>query len=88
MELLNQMDGFDSLGKVKIIMATNRPDTVKLYFAKEKCLLFPLISLTLHCCDRVDLTGKLKFRCRMSKVAWRFFLIIFDEEQDTHDTNL
>ena len=26
MELLNQMDGFDALGKVKIIMATNRPD--------------------------------------------------------------
>lgn len=26
MELLNQMDGFDVLGKVKIIMATNRPD--------------------------------------------------------------
>jgi 26S proteasome regulatory subunit T4 len=28
MELLNQMDGFDQLGKVKIIMATNRPDTL------------------------------------------------------------
>ncbi|CAK9304127.1 unnamed protein product [Gordionus sp. m RMFG-2023] len=28
MELLNQMDGFDALGKVKIIMATNRPDTL------------------------------------------------------------
>ena len=28
MELLNQMDGFDSLGKVKMIMATNRPDTL------------------------------------------------------------
>ncbi|KAG6866597.1 26S proteasome subunit rpt4 [Blastosporella zonata] len=28
MELLNQMDGFDSLGKTKIIMATNRPDTL------------------------------------------------------------
>jgi len=28
MELLNQMDGFDVLGKVKIIMATNRPDTL------------------------------------------------------------
>lgn len=28
MELLNQMDGFDKLGKVKIIMATNRPDTL------------------------------------------------------------
>merc|ERR1712147_455665 len=28
MELLNQLDGFDTLGKVKIIMATNRPDTL------------------------------------------------------------
>lgn len=28
MELLNQMDGFDVLGKVKIVMATNRPDTL------------------------------------------------------------
>lgn len=26
MELLNQLDGFDQLGKVKVIMATNRPD--------------------------------------------------------------
>ncbi|KAJ1962883.1 26S proteasome subunit rpt4 [Dipsacomyces acuminosporus] len=28
MELLNQMDGFDYLGKTKMIMATNRPDTL------------------------------------------------------------
>jgi len=28
MELLNQLDGFDDLGRVKIIMATNRPDTL------------------------------------------------------------
>merc|ERR1711881_559675 len=28
MELLNQMDGFDTLGRVKMIMATNRPDTL------------------------------------------------------------
>ncbi|WVQ77597.1 26S protease regulatory subunit 10B [Cryptococcus sp. DSM 104548] len=28
MELLNQMDGFDSLGRTKVIMATNRPDTL------------------------------------------------------------
>merc|ERR1712108_87759 len=28
MELLNQMDGFDVLGKVKMIMATNRPGTL------------------------------------------------------------
>jgi hypothetical protein len=26
MELLNQLDGFDELGKVKVVMATNRPD--------------------------------------------------------------
>eukprot|EP01107_Rhizomastix_libera_P010354 TRINITY_DN2683_c0_g1_i2.p1 TRINITY_DN2683_c0_g1~~TRINITY_DN2683_c0_g1_i2.p1 ORF type:complete len:173 (-),score=50.10 TRINITY_DN2683_c0_g1_i2:85-603(-) len=28
MELLNQMDGFNELGRVKIIMATNRPDVL------------------------------------------------------------
>mmetsp|Transcript_34149 Transcript_34149/g.61575 ORF Transcript_34149/g.61575 Transcript_34149/m.61575 type:complete len:398 (-) Transcript_34149:739-1932(-) len=28
MELLNQLDGFDVVGKVKMIMATNRPDTL------------------------------------------------------------
>lgn len=28
MELLNHLDGFDALGKVKMIMATNRPDTL------------------------------------------------------------
>ncbi|CAE7943002.1 psmC6, partial [Symbiodinium sp. KB8] len=26
MELLNQLDGFESLGQVKVVMATNRPD--------------------------------------------------------------
>ena len=26
MELLNQLDGFDELGAVKMVMATNRPD--------------------------------------------------------------
>ena len=28
MELLNQMDGFEALEQVKIIMATNRPDVL------------------------------------------------------------
>lgn len=27
-QLLNQMDGFDELGQVKMIMATNRPDVL------------------------------------------------------------
>ena len=26
MELLNQLDGFEALGQVKVVMATNRPD--------------------------------------------------------------
>ena len=26
MELLNQLDGFEDIGKVKVVMATNRPD--------------------------------------------------------------
>src|ERR1035437_6497856 len=28
MELLNQLDGFEDLGQVKVVMATNRPDTL------------------------------------------------------------
>ena len=28
MEMLNQIDGFDELRKVKVIIATNRPDTL------------------------------------------------------------
>jgi 26S proteasome regulatory subunit T4 len=28
MELLNQLDGFDEIGKVKLVMATNRPDVL------------------------------------------------------------
>jgi len=28
MELLNQLDGFDDLGTVKVVMATNRPDVL------------------------------------------------------------
>ena len=28
MELLNQMDGFDELGQIKVVMATNRPDVL------------------------------------------------------------
>ena len=28
MELLNQLDGFDAIGKVKMICATNRPDVL------------------------------------------------------------
>ena len=40
LELLNQLDGFEELGKVKIIMATNRPDvldcTIKTWQIRQK----------------------------------------------------
>jgi len=28
LELLNQLDGFESRGPIKVLMATNRPDTL------------------------------------------------------------
>lgn len=28
LEIVNQMDGFDSRGNIKVLMATNRPDTL------------------------------------------------------------
>ena len=71
MELLNQMDGFDVLGKVKIIMATNRPDTLdpallrpgrldrKIEFPlpdrRQKRLIFSTITTKMNLSDEVDL---------------------------------
>lgn len=28
LEIVNQLDGFDSRGNIKVLMATNRPDTL------------------------------------------------------------
>ncbi len=28
LELINQLDGFDARGNIKVLMATNRPDTL------------------------------------------------------------
>ena len=71
MELLNQMDGFDALGRVKMIMATNRPDTLdpallrpgrldrKIEFPlpdrRQKRLIFSTITTKMNLSDEVDL---------------------------------
>ena len=38
MELLNQLDGFDALGAVKIVMATNRPDILDPALMRSACV--------------------------------------------------
>lgn len=53
MELLNQMDGFDTLHRVKMIMATNRPDTL------DPALFHPgRLDRKIH----IDLPNEYKFR--------------------------
>ena len=54
MELLSQMDGFDKLGQVKTIMATNRPDTL------DPALLRPGKYYIIILNKKVDLIERLK----------------------------
>ena len=43
LELINQLDGFDPRGNIKVLMATNRPDTLgKCYFGRSLCFHFIL----------------------------------------------
>ena len=71
LELLNQLDGFDSRGDVKVIMATNRQDTLdpallrpgrldrKIEFPlpdrRQKRLIFSTITAKMNLSDEVDL---------------------------------
>merc|ERR1712086_894649 len=71
MELLNQMDGFDQTVNVKVIMATNRPDTLdpallrpgrldrKIEFPlpdrRQKRLIFSTITAKMNLSEEVDL---------------------------------
>merc|ERR1711991_174733 len=71
LELLNQMDGFDQSTNVKVIMATNRQDTLdpalmrpgrldrKIEFPnpdrRQKRLIFQVVTSTMNLSDEVDL---------------------------------
>ncbi len=71
LELLNQMDGFDQTVNVKVIMATNRADTLdpallrpgrldrKIEFPlpdrRQKRLIFSTITTKMNLSDEVDL---------------------------------
>merc|ERR1711872_1169851 len=61
LELLNQMDGFDQTTNVKVIMATNRQDTLdrKIEFPipdrRQKRLIFSTITAKMNLSEEVDL---------------------------------
>ena len=72
LEIVNQLDGFDSRGNIKVLMATNRPDTL------DPALLRPGRldrKVGLSCCtadvdDKYGRIGLLHRDDQHSKTAW------------------
>ncbi|RHY90198.1 hypothetical protein DYB37_008956 [Aphanomyces astaci] len=61
MELLNQLDGFDSLGQVKMVMATNRPDIL------DPALLRPVRHQRTHALSENDAKLTLVMQGRLDR---------------------
>ena len=69
LELLNQLDGFESTKNIKVIMATNRIGTLFVLFDVHVLTLLLQIFLTLLCSDPVVLTVRLNSHHRAQKLV-------------------
>eukprot|EP01139_Manchomonas_bermudensis_P000484 Amastigsp_a480_245.p1 type:complete len:434 gc:universal Amastigsp_a480_245:45-1346(+) len=82
LELINQLDGFDARGNIKVLMATNRPDTLdpalmrpgrldrKIEFQppdrRQKRLVFQVVTSKMNLAEEVDLED---FVSRSDKIS-------------------
>lgn len=68
LELINQLDGFDPRGNIKVLMATNRPDTLDPALMRpgrlDRKIEFSLPDL--------EVEKKVHFR---KKYSWNFFFL-------------
>ncbi|CAH1960046.1 unnamed protein product [Acanthoscelides obtectus] len=94
LELLNQMDGFDQTTNVKVIMATNRADTLdpallrpgrldrKIEFPlpdrRQKRLVFSTITSKMNLSEEVSL-------CTLNNLIYRTWLLTFFSQVDLED---
>lgn len=84
LELINQLDGFDPRGNIKVLMATNRYGTFimeELPTTILKSKLTDLIRSILHCSGLGVLTDVWNFHYRITRVVHIFF-------ESTHGGNV
>lgn len=71
LELINQLDGFDPRGNIKVLMATNRPDTLDPALMRpgrlDRKIEFGLPDLEVRCLlrDLLVSEGEIKFMCSL-----------------------
>lgn len=75
LELINQLDGFDNRGNIKILMATNRyiNSILPTHVLPDLITLQDLILLTLHYSDLAVLIDELNFHCQITRAELIFF---------------
>lgn len=73
LELLNQLDGFDSRGDVKVVMATNRIETLDPALIRPGVIVIVMMSISLALLGRID--RKIEFPLPDEKTKRRIFQI-------------